>query len=100
MTNRDTLTEMYSFSPGGVCIVYLEFVKLASSCQTLNWLNESVFDCVCADLSNHACSFMEDTLCTLHMGFQRKKDFFSLCNIKLLCISLLPVYFIKVLQNY
>ena len=33
-------------------------------------------------------------------GFQEKKDIFPLCNIKLLCISLLPVYFIKVLQNY
>lgn len=36
----------------------------------------------------------------LHAGFPRKKDIFPLCNIKLLCISLLPVYFIKVLQNY
>lgn len=36
----------------------------------------------------------------LHTGFPRKKDIFPLCNIKLLCISLLPVYFIKVLQNY
>lgn len=34
--------------------------------------------------------------------FQGKKRlfFFLLCNIKPLCISLLPVYFIKVLQNY
>lgn len=37
-------------------------------------------------------------------GVQEKKKtfffFFPLCNIKPLCISLLPVYFIKVLQNY
>lgn len=29
-----------------------------------------------------------------------KNTFFLLCNIKPLCISLLPVYFIKVLQNH
>lgn len=38
-----------------------------------------------------------------HAGISKEKKgcfFFLLCNIKPLCISLLPVYFIKVLQNY
>lgn len=42
--------------------------------------------------------FMEDTLCTPPRGVFKRKEMFPLCNIKLLCISLLPVYFIKVLQ--
>lgn len=37
----------------------------------------------------------------LRQGVQEKeKTFFLLCNMKILCISLLPVYFIKVLRNY
>lgn len=37
----------------------------------------------------------------LEEGFEkRRRHFFLLCNMKRLCISLLPVYFIKVLRNY
>lgn len=93
--NRDTLTEMYSFSPLGVCIVYLEWG---------HWIGKMSM-CLIASVQTsltmpvHLCKILYVSLC---LGFeQRKNVFFShFCNIKPLCISLLPVYFIKVLQNY
>lgn len=57
MTNRDTLTEMYWFSPGGVCIVYLEFVKLAFSCH-IGLGNESVLSVQTSNTPVHVCKIL------------------------------------------
>lgn len=83
MTNRDTLTEMYSFSPGGVCIVYLEFVKLPSSCQTFGKMSLCLIVSVQTSLTTpvHLCKIL---YVPLHAGFPRKKkhNIFLLCNIQ------------------